>query len=149
MRGVEDAGRDDSLRPSVAEWVPVRVSEATIGTAEPRTGNTNHDTEVNAMTKRLYVGNLPYETSERELETLFAQVGPVVEATVIYDTYTGRSRGFGFVEMTSDEAGSAAIGRLNNAEVGGRSIKVAEARPRRPSGSWRESYLHGYGSYAR
>lgn len=101
------------------------------------------------MAKRLYVGNLPYETSEVELEGLFAQIGPVVEATVIYDSYTGRSKGFGFVEMTSDEAGNAAIGRLNNSEVGGRSIKVAEARPRGRSGGWRESYLYGYRSDVR
>ena len=99
------------------------------------------------MNKRLYVGNLSYQTSEQTLEQLFAQVGQVVEAIVMQDRYDGRSRGFGFVEMATEQAAEAAVGRLNQAELDGRSIKVAEAKPRRSATPRRESYLRGPDSY--
>ena len=85
------------------------------------------------MAKKLYVGNLPYTTTEDELSTLFGGVGSVVEATVIYDRETGRSKGFGFVEMEDEESAASCMEKLNGTEVGGRTLKVAEARPRRES----------------
>ena len=83
------------------------------------------------MEKKLYVGNLSYGTVESNLETLFGEVGTVVEAVVINDRDTGRSKGFGFVTMADEASANAAIERLNDTEVDGRTIKVAEARPRR------------------
>ncbi len=83
------------------------------------------------MNKKLYVGNLSYQTTQDQLETLFAQCGPVVDAVVLQDRYTGRSRGFGFVEMESEEQAADAIAKLNGTVVDGRPLNVAEARPRR------------------
>ena len=79
---------------------------------------------------RLYVGNLSYHTSTADLEQLFGQAGPVESAVLITDKDTGRSRGFGFVEMSSREAGEKAIREFNGKEVGGRTLTVNEARPR-------------------
>jgi cold-inducible RNA-binding protein len=84
------------------------------------------------VNKKLYVGNLSYDTTESTLESLFAQAGEVVDAAVVTDRYTGRSRGFGFVEMTDETAAAAAIEQLNGKELDGRTIRVAEARPRAP-----------------
>ena len=81
------------------------------------------------MNKKLYVGNLSYETTEVELQKLFGEVGPVVSTTIITDNASGRSKGFGFVEMETEQAAQAAIERLNNHEVNQRSIAVNEARP--------------------
>jgi len=81
------------------------------------------------MNKKLYVGNLSYETTEGELQKLFSEVGPVVSATVITDRDSGRSKGFGFVEMETEQAAKEAIERLNNHEINQRSITVNEARP--------------------
>ncbi len=78
----------------------------------------------------IYVGNLPFTTTSSELEELFSEYGAVDSAAVINDRETGRSRGFGFVEM-EDSAGKAAIEALDGADLGGRSLKVNEARPRR------------------
>ena len=82
------------------------------------------------MAKKLFVGGLPYETSDAELEKLFSEMGKVESATIITDRNTGRSRGFGFVEMAADEEAAKAIEKLNGTEVGERKIVVAEARPR-------------------
>ncbi|MFA6451619.1 MAG: RNA-binding protein [bacterium] len=82
------------------------------------------------MGKKLYVGNLSYATKSADLEQLFAQYGSVQSAEVITDRDSGRSKGFGFVEMGSDEEAQAAITALNEKEVGGRQITVNEARPR-------------------
>ena len=82
------------------------------------------------MAKKLFVGGLPYETSDAELEKLFSELGKVESATVITDRNTGRSRGFGFVEMAVDEEATKAIEKLNGSEIGDRKIVVAEARPR-------------------
>ena len=82
------------------------------------------------MTTKLYVGNLAFQTSSEELKTLFAQVGTVESVSLIEDRETGRSRGFGFVEMQTKEEGTAAIEKFNGQEVGGRALKVNEAKPR-------------------
>jgi cold-inducible RNA-binding protein len=82
--------------------------------------------------KRIYVGNLSYETTDQDLMSLFSQYGSVNSATVVLDRDTGRSRGFGFVEMEDDAAATAAIEALNGKEVQGRSLNVNEARPRAP-----------------
>ena len=81
------------------------------------------------MAKKLYVGSLPYETTAEELNQLFSQVGAVTSATVITDKYSGRSKGFGFVEMANDDEADAAIAKFNGSDMGGRSIVVNEARP--------------------
>lgn len=81
------------------------------------------------MTKKLYVGNLSYATTEDDLHKLFTQVGPVTSVALITDRMTGQSKGFGFVEMESDKAAQEAIQRLNNQELNQRSITVSEARP--------------------
>lgn len=88
------------------------------------------------MSMKLYVGNLSFNTSNSDLQELFASVGTVESASVVEDRDTGRSRGFGFVEMSSKEEGERAIDELNGKEVDGRELKVNEAKPResRPGG---------------
>src|SRR6478672_7241978 len=76
------------------------------------------------MSMKLYVGNLSFETSSNELQTLFAQTGTVESVSVIEDRETGRSRGFGFIEMSTKEEGAAAIEKFNGQQVGGRALKV-------------------------
>jgi RNA recognition motif-containing protein len=78
---------------------------------------------------RLYVGNLPYDTTSEELERLFGEYGTVSDAVVVMDRDTGRSKGFGFVEMPSDQEGQAAMQELDGSQMGGRGLKVNEARP--------------------
>lgn len=82
------------------------------------------------MSKKLYVGNLSYSVGNRELEQMFAAYGAVASATVIMDRETGRSKGFGFVEMGNDQEANAAISALSGKDVDGRSLTVNEARPR-------------------
>lgn len=82
------------------------------------------------MGRKLYVGNLPFETGETELHELFSQAGSVESVTVMRDQATGRARGFAFVEMSSDEEAQNAIKQLNASQVGGRSLTVNEARPK-------------------
>lgn len=82
------------------------------------------------MATNLFVGNLPYTVDSDKLGQLFAQAGSVVSAKVIADKYSGRSRGFGFVEMASDEEAKKAIEMLHNKDVEGRQLVVNEARPR-------------------
>jgi RNA recognition motif-containing protein len=79
---------------------------------------------------KLYVGNLAFQTSSQDLQELFGQAGTVESASVVEDRDTGRSRGFGFVEMSSKEEGAAAIAQFNGKEVNGRSLTVNEAKPR-------------------
>ncbi|OGH73443.1 MAG: RNA-binding protein [Candidatus Magasanikbacteria bacterium RIFCSPHIGHO2_02_FULL_51_14] len=81
------------------------------------------------MAQKLFVGNLPYTTTDDDLRNLFAQAGTVQSANVVLDKMTGRSRGFGFVEMSSDEEAQNAIQTLNGHDLGGRQITVNEARP--------------------
>ncbi len=83
---------------------------------------------------RLYVGNLSYGTTQEELAEIFSEAGTVSNASLMSDRYTGQSRGFGFVEMASDEDGQNAIQLLNGRNVGGRDLVVNEARPRTEGG---------------
>ena len=82
------------------------------------------------MSMKLYVGNLSYQTSSDDLQQLFAKAGTVETASVVEDRETGRSRGFGFVDMSSKEEGAAAIQQFNGQELGGRALNVNEAKPR-------------------
>ena len=86
------------------------------------------------MSRKLYVGNLPYDTAETQLQDLFAQAGTVETVNVVRDNATGRARGFAFVEMGSDEEAQAAINQLNSYELGGRALTVNEARPKTAGG---------------
>lgn len=85
------------------------------------------------MARKLYVGNLPYDTTEQDLQTLFAGAGTVETVNVMRDMATGRARGFGFVEMASDEEAQQAISLLNEKDFGGRNLTVNEARPKTSS----------------
>jgi cold-inducible RNA-binding protein len=87
------------------------------------------------MSIKLYVGNLAFSTSSEELQQLFAQAGSVESATVIEDRDTGRSRGFGFVEMASKEEAQKAIEQFNGTDLNGRNLTVNEARPREDRGN--------------
>ncbi|HYC79628.1 MAG TPA: RNA-binding protein [Candidatus Binatia bacterium] len=91
------------------------------------------------MAKKLFVGGLPYATTDDELRAHFAQAGNVVSAQIVMDRMTGRSKGFGFVEMESDEEAAKAIEMFNGTDFGGRSLAVNEARPKtdRPRGDFR------------
>lgn len=82
------------------------------------------------MGRKLYVGNLPYETGEAELQELFGRAGTVETVRVMRDMATGRARGFGFVEMSTDEEAQKAITELNEYQLGGRGLTVNEARPK-------------------
>ncbi|HEX7176526.1 MAG TPA: RNA-binding protein [Pyrinomonadaceae bacterium] len=86
------------------------------------------------MSMKLYVGNLSFQTSSEDLQQLFGQAGTVESASVVEDRETGRSRGFGFVEMATAEEGQAAITQFNGKEVNGRALTVNEARPREDRG---------------
>ena len=87
------------------------------------------------MSIKLYVGNLAFRTSSEDLQQLFSQAGTVESASVVEDRDTGRSRGFGFVEMASKEEGEAAIAQFNGKELDGRNLTVNEARPREDRGN--------------
>jgi len=99
------------------------------------------------VAKKLYVGNLSYDTSDSDLRTLFEQHGSVESAQVIMDRDSGRSKGFGFVEMSNAQQADAAISALNGKEVDGRALTVNEARPRedRGGGGGRGGYGGGRG----
>jgi len=84
------------------------------------------------MGKKLYVGNLPYSVDDQTLESHFSAVGKVESARVITDRDTGRSKGFGFVEMSSDDEANKAVESLNGTAMGGRNVTVSEARPQAP-----------------
>jgi len=86
------------------------------------------------MSMKLYVGNLSFNTSNQDLSDLFGTVGTVESANIIEDRETGRSRGFGFVEMSSQAEGESAIEQLNGKEVDGRELKVNEAKPQESRG---------------
>lgn len=101
------------------------------------------------MDKRLFVAGLPFSFNDQSLADLFAQCGKVVSSTVITDRETGRSKGFGFVEMDTPEEAQAAIQKLNNSDVEGRKIVVNVARPReeRPQGNFGGGDRGGRGGY--
>ena len=84
----------------------------------------------NIMAKKLYVGGVPYSSTDADLKAHFEECGPVVSATIIMDKMTGRSKGFGFVEMENESEASNAIKALNGSELSGRSIIVSEAKPK-------------------
>src|SRR5260370_9217644 len=86
------------------------------------------------MSTKLYVGNLAFQTTSDQLQTMFAQAGTVESVSLIEDRETGRSRGFGFVEMQTKEEGAAAIAQFNGKDLGGRALKVNEAKPREDRG---------------
>ncbi len=98
------------------------------------------------MGRRLYVGNLPYKATDEELTALFSTVGDVASARVMRDMATGRARGFGFVEMTTDEAAAKAIEKLHQHQMDGRAIVVNEAQPK-PAGG--RSFGGGGGGFNR
>ena len=91
------------------------------------------------MGAKLYVGNLPYSVTEERLQQHFGQHGSVVSARIVTDKFTGRSKGFGFVEMSSDAEAERAINAINGTEFDGRNVVVSEARPQAP----RESSFGG------
>lgn len=95
----------------------------------------------------IYVGNLPYSTTDSELQEMFSQHGEVRKAQVIIDRETGRSRGFGFVEMADDQQAQTAIAAMNGQDMGGRKLVVNEAKPReaRPAGGGRGGWGGGGG----
>src|SRR3712207_5312075 len=95
------------------------------------------------MSMKLYVGNLSFQTSSEDLQELFSQAGTVESANVVEDRDTGRSRGFGFVEMATKEEGEAAIAQFNGKEFGGRNLTVNEARPREDRGGGRGGFGGG------
>jgi RNA recognition motif-containing protein len=88
------------------------------------------------VAKRLFVGNLPFATTNEQLRDLFSRFGPCDSATVVTDRVSGRSRGFGFVEMASDDDASRAVGELDGSEYGGRKLTVSAAHER-PAGGGR------------
>ena len=97
------------------------------------------------MGKKLYVGNLSYQVDSSELQTMFGAHGQVVSAQIINDRDTGRSKGFGFVEMSSDAEAQAAIAALNGQQHEGRALTVNEARPREERGGGGGGGRGGYG----
>jgi RNA recognition motif-containing protein len=101
------------------------------------------------MSMKLYVGNLSFNTSTEDLEKMFGEIGTVESTNIIEDRETGRSRGFGFVEMSTKEAGQTAIATLNGKEIDGRSLTVNEAKPRedRASGGGGGNRGGGRGGY--
>ena len=99
------------------------------------------------MSTKLYVGNLSFQTTSQELETLFAQAGTVQSADVVEDRDTGRSRGFAFVEMSTQEEATSAIEQFNGKEVGGRAMKVNEAKPRENRGGGGRGFSNNRGGF--
>ena len=101
------------------------------------------------MSTKLYVGNLAFQTTNQQLQDLFAQAGTVQSANVIEDRDTGRSRGFAFVEMSTNAEAAAAIDQFNGKELGGRALKVNEAKPREArSGSGDRNSSRNRGGYS-
>ncbi|HXG36292.1 MAG TPA: RNA-binding protein [Dehalococcoidia bacterium] len=99
------------------------------------------------MSNKLYIGGLSFNTTEEELKSFFEQVGTVQSATVIKDKFSGQSKGFGFVEMSSQDEARRAISELNEKTLGERTIKVEEARP--PAAGGRPGGRPGGGGYGR
>ena len=101
------------------------------------------------MGTKLYVGNLSFNTTENELQELFSQAGPVQEVSLMQDKFTGKSRGFAFVTMGSEEDAQSAISKFNGQTIEGRPLTVNEARPRepRPPGGGGRGYGGGGGGY--
>ncbi|GAB3922631.1 RNA recognition motif domain-containing protein [Mucilaginibacter myungsuensis] len=96
---------------------------------------------------KIFIGSLPYKVEEADLQELFAAYGEVSSVKIITDRETGRSKGFGFIEMTDDEAAQKAIDGLNGSEIGGRTIAVSQAEERKPSTGPRTGGFGGGGGY--
>ena len=99
------------------------------------------------MSTKLYVGNLTFQTTSQDLEQLFGQAGTVQSASVVEDRDTGRSRGFGFVEMSTQEEATSAIEQFNGKQVGGRALTVNEAKPRENRGGGGRGFSNDRGGY--
>ena len=99
------------------------------------------------MAKKLYVGGLSYQTTEESLGAAFAQAGTVVSAIIIKDKFSGQSKGFGFVEMSTDEEAVAAIEMWNEKELDGRTVKVNEAKPMEERPRREDNYSRGGSRY--
>lgn len=97
------------------------------------------------MATKLFIGSLPFSATEDQLREMFAQAGTVVSATIITDKFSGRSRGFGFVEMSSEEEAKAAVEKFNGSAMEGRNIVVNEARPMEDRGSSKGGFGGGRG----
>jgi cold-inducible RNA-binding protein len=97
------------------------------------------------MATKLFIGNLSFNTTNDDLETLFSQIGSVSSVSIITDKFTGRSRGFGFVEMSNTQEAQAAIERFNGYELQGRALTVNEAKPQEPRGGGNRSFGGGSG----
>ncbi len=97
----------------------------------------------------IYIGNLPFNLGEEDLREIFEEYGEVTSSKIIMDKFTGRSKGFGFIEMDDAEEANKAIQELNNAEVGGRNIKVNESKPRENNNNSRGGDRRGGGGYQR
>jgi RNA recognition motif-containing protein len=100
------------------------------------------------MATRLYVGNLSYQTTDQELQDLFAEIGNVTSVQVMIDRQTGQSRGFGFVEMATEDEAQQAIASINGRNLGGRSLRVNESRPREERGGGNFGYSRGPRDYS-
>ena len=99
------------------------------------------------MSTKLYVGNLAFQTTSQELQQLFGQAGTVQSASVVEDRDTGRSRGFAFVEMSNEEEATSAIAQFNGKEIGGRPLKVNEAKPRENRGGGSRGFSNNRGGF--
>lgn len=97
------------------------------------------------MTKKLFVGRLSYDSTEDDVRQAFAAVGTVKSVTLVTDKYSGRSRGFAFVEMSTDEEANEAMKKLNNSTLGGRQIVVSESKPREEGAGGRGGFGGGGG----
>ncbi len=111
-----------------------RYSEVTFDSKASLNAPNDGEGKTTIMSMKLYVGNLSFQTSSDDLNSLFAQAGTVESAAVVEDRETGRSRGFGFVEMSSKEEAQKAIEQFNGKEVNGRNLNVNEAKPREDRG---------------
>ena len=151
------AGRLDSSRAGLFQTL-----KRSLRASEPGPSNGNRFAEANpirsffllpkgkgiSMSTKLYVGNLAFQTTNQQLQDLFAQAGTVQSANVIEDRDTGRSRGFAFVEMSTNAEAAAAIDQFNGKELGGRLLKVNEAKPREiRNGSSDRNSSRNRGSY--
>mgnify|MGYP002070148265 CR=1 FL=1 len=114
-----------------------RYSEVTFDSKASLNAPNDGEGKPTIMSMKLYVGNLSFQTSSDDLNSLFAQAGTVESAAVVEDRETGRSRGFGFVEMSSKEEGAKAIEQFNGKEINGRNLNVNEAKPREDRGGGR------------
>lgn len=99
------------------------------------------------MAMRLYVGNLPYTVNQAKLEEMFSPFGTIVSASVITDKFSGRSKGFGFVEFDNDDAAKEAIAKLDGTDLDGRPLRVNEAKPREENTGSRGGFGGGRGGF--